>query len=180
MGKLNPFVKLDKPFIVILPTFSLSKKGTAGIKAIIDTLRGLQLYMTLLNIVNRQVIFTWKLVSIGAGIVCGYAAIAHFGEYPVFSIMYCVMLFDDVLIYTLMYEKAFRIPVLLETAKIRLQVCSIKYRNRAQKKLLKARVNSIPAVGVKVGDFHTMERASTPVFLHYVLTNVVNMLVAYR
>ena len=93
--------------------------------------------------------------------------------------MYSRMLFDDVLIYTLMYEKAFRIPVLLETAKIRLQAC-LKYRNRVQKKLLKARVNSIPAVGVKVGDFHTMERASTPVFLHYVLTNVVNMLVAYR
>ena len=81
MGKCSPFVKLDKLFIFVLPTFSVSK-GTAGIKPIIDTLRGIQLYMTLLNVVNRQVIFTWKRVSIGAGIVCGYAAIAHCMVWP--------------------------------------------------------------------------------------------------
>ena len=67
-----------------------------------DSLRHVQLYMTLLNVVNRQLIFSWKLVSIGAGIVTGYAAIVHFGDYPIFGILYCVMLFDDVLIYTLM------------------------------------------------------------------------------
>ena len=135
--------------------------------------------MTLLNVVNRQLIFTWKLLSIGMGIVCGYAAIAHFNDHPVFGIMYYVILFDVVLAYTVVYGKTFRIPTLLESAKVRLQLCGTRYRNRAQKKLLKASVKSIPRVGVKVGDFHTMERTSTPVYLHYVLVNIVNMLVAY-
>ena len=38
---------------------------------------------------------------------------------------------------------------------------------------------SIQPVGIKVGGFHTLERLSTPIFIQYVLANVVNMLVAY-
>ena len=114
------------------------------------------------------------------GIVCGYAAIAHFNDHPIFGIMYYVILFDVVLAYTVVYGKTFQIPTLLESTKVQLQLCDTRYRNRAQKKLLKSCVKSIPRVGVKVGDFHTMERTSTPVYLHYVLVNIVNMLVAYQ
>ena len=47
------------------------------------------------------------------------------------------------------------------------------------RRILEKQVKSIPPVGIKVGEFHMLERASTPVFLHYVLTNIVNMLVAF-
>ena len=90
-----------------------------------------------------------------------------------------VWLFDAVLIYTLVYEKAFGIPAQVENVKTLLKLQGIKYGNRAQRKLLSRRVDSIPAMGVKVGEFHVLERTSTPEFLDYVLSNIVNMLVAY-
>ena len=138
------------------------------------------MYMTLLNIVSRELIFTWKLLSLGVGIFSGYAAIAHFNHQPVFGVMYYAMLFDCVLIYTQVYEKAFRLPSQLERVKTLLKLRGTNYGNRAERKLLSRRVNSIPAMGVRVGDFHVLERTSTPLFLHYVLTNIVNMLVAYH
>ena len=39
-----------------------------------------------------------------------------------------------------------------------------------------AEVNTSGAVGIK---FHMLERTSTPVFLHYVLANIVNMFVVF-
>ena len=94
--------------------------------------------------------------------------------------MYYAVLIDSVLIYTQVYEKAFRVPTQLEDVKRLMKLRGTNYRSRVHRKLLVRSINSIPLVGVKVGDFHVMERTSTPVFLHYIVTNIVNMLVAYR
>ena len=145
-----------------------------------NNLRRQQLYMTLLNTVNQNIIFIWKLFSIGLSIVCGYAAIAHFQDHPVFGLMYYVIFMDASLIYMLMYEKGFKVPDAFHNAKSTLRLRSSWYGRTHQWKILDRQLMSIPEVGVKVGDFHMLERASTPVFLHYVWTNIVNMLVAYR
>lgn len=143
-------------------------------------LRYLQLYVTLLNTVFESVIFTWKLVSIGAGIVCGYAAIAHFQDYPIFGVMYYVIFMDGSLTYMFIYEKGFKVPDMFHRAKNLLRLHSSRCGRTRQWQILDKQLMSIPSVGIKVGNFHTLERTSTPVFLNYVLTNVVNMLVAYR
>ena len=57
-------------------------------------MRRLQICIKLLNIVNQNMIFTWKILSIGMCITAGYAAIAHFGDHPIFGIMYYGILFD--------------------------------------------------------------------------------------
>ena len=59
---------------------------TTSLKA----LRCIQVYIGVLNAVNDNLIFTWKLLSIGVCILTGYAGIAHFGDYPIFGAMYCV------------------------------------------------------------------------------------------
>ena len=144
----------------------------------LKSLRRLQLYILLLNIVNRQLIFTWKIVCIGICIVSGYAGIAHFSEHVVFGIMYYALLFEGSLIYTLMYEKGFKVPTLFGKTRTLLMLRANRNVSRADWKVLKRRLISIPSMGIKVGGFHTLERTSTPVFLNYVLTNVVSMLVA--
>ena len=47
------------------------------------TIRCLQLYITMLNEVNRYLIFKAKLYCIGGSIWSCYAAIAHVREYPI-------------------------------------------------------------------------------------------------
>ena len=159
---------------------SRTHSGPPFIRGTCKALRRLHLYINLLNIVNRHLIFTWKLLSIGIAIISGYAAIAHFGEYPIFGIMYYVMLFDMMLIYPTLYGQTFKIPALMTKAKALLVVRSGRLREKAQGRLLRREVMSIPSVGIKVGDFQVLERATTPIFLHYVVTNIVSMLVALK
>ena len=121
----------------------------------------------------------WKLFCIGVSIVTGYAAIAHFTEYPIFGVMYYALFFDGILIYALLYEKGFKVAALFQKAKATLILNSRRCMNGTEWKVLNRQVRSIPVVGIKVGEFHMLERTSTPIFLHYVLTNIVNMLVAY-
>ena len=119
-------------------------------------------------------------MSIGFGIISGYAAIAHFTDHPVFGIMYYILLVDLVLVYSIIYAKAFRVPLLIRNATMSLEVFANGIGNKAERNFLRKQVKAIPPQGIQVGRFHTLERTSTPVFLHYILTNVVNMLVAYR
>ena len=140
----------------------------------------MQLYITLLNIVNAHIIFAWKLLSIGVCIMTGYAGIAHFSDYPIFGAMYYAIFLDISLVYMILYEKAFTIPVLCSELKALLKVRAIQIVNKTERKLRKRLVMSIAPIGIKVGEFHMLERTSTPVFVHYVLTYIVNMLVAYE
>ena len=143
------------------------------------TLRHLQLYIQLLNVVNQHLIFTCKLICIGVCITSGYAAIAHFMSHPVYGIMYVVLFLNCAPLYVLVYDKAFRTPSLLKHVKGTLRLKLYRERNSFQRKIMDRRVMSIPMLGVKVGTFHVMERTSTPVFLHYVLSSIVSMLLAY-
>ena len=144
-----------------------------------NSLRCQQLYVTYVNLVYRNVIFTWKLFCIGSCIVNGYAAIAHFTDDPIFGVMYCVIFFDDFIIYALLYGAGFKVAVLFEKTKTILTLHARKGVGGADWKILKRQVRSIAKVGIQVGHFHMLERTCTPVFLHYVLVNIVNMLVAY-
>ena len=46
--------------------------------------------------------------------------------------------------------------------------------------ILVRRVKSVPPVGIRVGQFHTLERASTPNFIGFVVENIVTVLVMMR
>ena len=143
-------------------------------------IRSIQVYVTLLNIANQSVIFTWKLLCLGLCITSGYAAIAHFSDHPVFGIMYYVIFVDASLTYGVMYEKGFKVPELITKVRAALRMRVRQLPNKTQRSLLDRQVMSIPPVGIKVGGFHMLERTSSPIFLNYIVTNVVNMLVTFR
>ena len=150
-----------------------------------EAIRCLQLYVNIVNIIYRNLVFVWKLVSLGLSITSGYAAIAHFKDHPVFGIMYYVIFIDVSLAYTIIYGKAFRAPALFKQA-IRAELTKLGIQQsretwRAVKRNVLARqFKSIPSLGFKVGQFHTLERTSTPTFLDFVVSNIVSMLVAFQ
>ena len=144
-----------------------------------NSFRSLQLFILLFNTVNRHVIFTGKLLCICVGITSGYAAIAHFKDHLIVGVMYCVLFTNVFLSYSLIYGKGFKVSDTFQRAKNLLRLNATKNGRSFERKILEKQLKSIPAVGIKVGEFHMLERTSTPVFLHYVLTNIVNMLVAF-
>lgn len=96
--------------------------------------------------------------------------------------MYCILFLDGGIIYTVVYDKAFQVPALFSKAKVAIQHRASKSQkmNKAEYSILRKRLMSIPPVGIKVGEFHAFERTSIPVFLDYVLRNIVSMLLAYN
>ena len=149
------------------------------------TLRCLQLYVRILNVVNRNIIFTWKLVCIGVSIMCGYAGIAHFKDHPIFGLMYYVIFLDASLVYIVIYEKAFKVPALFKQA-VNAELTKLGPGNgramsrTVNSKALMKQFRSIPSMAIKVGRFHSLERNSTPAFLDFVLRNIVGMLMAFN
>ena len=141
-------------------------------------IRGVQVFILLFNLANRHVIFAEKLLCIGIAITSGYAAIAHFKDYPIFGVMYYVLFINVTFSYTLIYEKGFQVLDTFQEAKTQLRLHAIRHGRAGGRKTLEKQFRSVAPVGIKVGDFHVLERTSTPIFLLYVLTNVVNMLVA--
>ena len=147
-------------------------------------IRCLQLYVGMVNVVYQDLVFTWKLASLGMSIISGYAAIAHFTEHPVFGIMYYGILIDVTLVYTIIYGKAFKTPDLFKQA-VDAELMRLGtergggIERDAQRKVLTKQIRSIPSIGFKVGHFHTLERTSTPVFLDFVISNIVSMLVVF-
>ena len=170
---------LHDVYLIIITLFSRPGMGNR-IQNSLKALRCLQLYVGQLNIVNQNLIFTWKLLCLFMSIVCGYAAIAHFKDYTIFGVMYYALFLDASLIYTLLYEKALRVPALFKESKVQLRFCAKRIKVRAERDLLERQALSVPPVGIKVGSFHVLERTSTPVFVNFVLNNVVSMLVVYK
>ena len=131
---------------------------------------------------HQDLIFTFKLLSLGVCIVSGYAAIAHFGEYPIFGVMYCVLFFDGAIIYTVVYAKAVLVPALFDKARVAILQCLSKHRkmNKFENAIIQKQLISIPPLGIKVGEFHVLERNAIPVFQDYVVRNIVSLLVAQQ
>ena len=160
--------------------FCRELNAATGIQGYCKALRHLQLYIALLNVVHNHLIFTLKVSCLGMSICGGYAAVAHFSDYPLFGIVYYVVLLETCIFYAVPFQKAFKVPTLVAQARAacRVRAQSLTFKN--QHDAIKRQLRSIPFVGIKVGEFHTLERTSTPAFLHYVLTNIVNMLVTFN
>ena len=146
-----------------------------------DTLRCLQVYTVILNEVHRHIIFMLKVAFLGVCIVCGFTAIAHFGDHPAFGTLYYMGVADAMLMYGVVYRKAFKVSALFKDA---VNACTLGMQlnlklPKGEKGRWRRQLRAIPQLGIKVGDFHVMERISVPVFVNYVVTNVLSMLVAY-
>ena len=143
------------------------------------SLRHNQLYMSVSNSVNCFAIFSCKVGFITICIITGYAAIAHFNDFPVFGVLNYLVFLNGIFIYSFGYGRAFKIPPLFEevSQKAVLHACSKGMSEDA--KIFRRQVRSIPRIGVRVGEFHLMESVSTLIFIDYVVNNIVSMLVAY-
>ena len=110
-----------------------------------------QLYVGTANIVNKNLIFTWKLVSLTVAIGAGYATIAHFSDHPMFEIFYALACIDCTIFYCLLYDRAFQIPILFMKAKT-LLLLRVRQRRRGKCVMdipfMMRRVKAIQPVGI--------------------------------
>ena len=166
---------------VVLKALAESARRCGGkpiaVIRIIGQIHVVQLMVSLFNVGHGNVTYCIKLLCITASIVNGYSAIAHGREDVLFLLFASCVTCDMVCFYAFMYEKAFAIPDGFERVKRALIFQTQGLRNTGLRKIIRKQLGSLPPVGLKVGDFHMLQRESTPIFVDYVLRNIVNLLV---
>lgn len=106
--------------------------------------------------------------------------IAHYYESEIFGIVYCVLFSALFIIYSIIYEKAFAIPGEIERTKRNIILRAERSRySQGVKHSIVLQVRSVWPGGIQVGRFHVFERASTPIFVDFVLRNIVNLVVIH-
>ena len=92
--------------------------------------------------------------------------------------MFFTLAYNSIAFYTVMWDNASLIPVMTRTLKAETDViASAQIVDRAYF----SRVSrSIPNIGVRVGGFRNIERDSTFIFVDFVLSTVVSLLIGVK
>ena len=148
-----------------------------GFTANQKTFRELQHWVALFNTLNSQGIFFIKLFFISSGTLRGYTALSSWDKLPR-AIVSSVLFSENLVLYSVVYEKAFAVPDGFKAGKkavlVGIMTSKLGMMCRAYAKRC---VRSIPNAGIRVGSFHTFERLSTPIFIDFIVRNVVGLLV---
>ena len=147
------------------------------------SIKELQMYVLLVNKVNCYLIFTLKLYGIGYCVGTGYVAVAHLDKHGFLGVMCCLLCMNIGMVYSLVYQKGFEVQSMFaKDVQAMLRIlkrdgCNVKGLCNS---VMRRQLASVPSVGIKVGNFHTLETTSTPLFLICVVRNIVRMLVIYN
>ena len=122
--------------------------------------------------------FSLKLLNLMGGIIGLYFLIRLIFVQPGVSLLFFVMAFDSITFYTVMWDNASLIPVMMGALKAETDlVASAQILDRAYFRCVS---RSIRSTGVSVGGFRYMERDSTLIFVDFVVSNVVSLLIAHN
>ncbi|CAG7824391.1 unnamed protein product, partial [Allacma fusca] len=137
-----------------------------------------------LNIVlyNQSFAYThylFKISSITASVVCIFCGLEWLQSAPVHAFPIMVIGVEVMIVFVIMYDNAFGIPEAMESLKERILMVSVLYEDSRKHGYTKRTVKAVSNSGVKVGSFSTFESTSTPVFVDFVMKNVVNLLLAF-
>jgi len=126
------------------------------------------------------VIFTYKLFLITSGTSYLFFGIHLSTTIPVVSFV-CLFLGIYVsVIFVVLFDKAFHLPEKTNDLKLALILATQRLSHRETRICIKLKVKSVPKIGIKVGDFATLERISTPSFIDFITQQVVGLLITFR
>lgn len=164
----------------------------ADIEIAAKDLRRLQLLTQNFNLISALPIYAVKVMALTLGIFSTYFAIRFFSLSPITGLMNGIGGIDGIIIFSVLYQKAFKIPEQMnEFRNELLVVCSklgslptsnhpLVLSNARWRKVISRKLRSIPALGIKVGPFTTLARTSTPEFMNFVANQIVSLLVTFQ
>ncbi|CAG7734454.1 unnamed protein product [Allacma fusca] len=141
--------------------------------------RQLQLTIQLFNLGFSYGIFLLKIHSIATSIVMYSFAILLSKSSLILTAIYFTTGIQCSLLFSIMFQKAFSIPVGILACKRRMLNWIKVFTTDQTEQYYYRSVRSIYDVGINVGSFHKFQRVSTPVFLDYVIKFSARVLIAF-
>ena len=137
-------------------------------------LRRAQLIMNIFNLSTSGMIFANKILDNIGAIAGFYFFVRLISVQPMVSFLFLLFMVDCAGYRTSMWDNAPLIPAM--TARLKRQLNVLAEGDSYVKRVL----NSVPCLGVQVRGFRSMERDSTVIYLHFVVTNVTAMLITFK
>ncbi|CAG7730496.1 unnamed protein product, partial [Allacma fusca] len=143
--------------------------------------RQTQLLVLIFNIGYAPVVHLFKMLSITQAVLFGYFGIRYFSKLVAFAAFFLVALLFMMIYYVATFGRAFFVTDRMQTFKIELvRNAELRQIGCTQVRHLQKLVASVSNVGIKVGEFHTMERESTPIFIDFVVKTIATLLITYH
>ena len=141
--------------------------------------RHLQLFLSFYNKINATFLYCVKLVALFIAISHGYFTIKYFDRNAFLGMYNLYLCLNAQMAYGLMFKTAFGIPNGVKGCRKEVLERCKGGKNGRGVYVAKA-LESVPAIGVEVGSFHEVERNSTLIFINFVVTQMVGLLISTR
>ena len=145
-------------------------------------MRHLQLLVSLYNQCYAFIHFIWKVLATVCVVLFVSAGVILLHRNFYLAIVYLFFGLDSSGLYCVLFHKAFAIPLIMKKFKVNMvNIAKLNFKDDDEIRAdLCRRIRSIPAIAIKVGQFHTFERMSTPNFLGFCAKNVIRLLIILR
>ena len=139
-------------------------------------LERMKLFLELFNKVFSFSIFLNKFLTV---ILSGFSTIRLAHSNPLLAIVYFIITVDAAIAYISIFQLTFQVTGGVEHLKKVIEVKSIGLPFPWARSYLGRILRSIPILAVNVGGFHEAERESVPIFMDFVVKQIVNLLIAF-
>ena len=146
-------------------------------------MRMLQLEVNLFNRGFASFVFMTKYCALGIIVACGLAANQLFSRMnSLFGVMNAVAILDSMILFNTLYDNGFSVPRRLQRLKNvgLLRLKSMPNVTKEEHDRLKRLLGSIRNTAVKVGNFHRLQRTSTPMFIDFAMKTTVRLVMFFR
>ncbi|CAG7717394.1 unnamed protein product, partial [Allacma fusca] len=141
--------------------------------------RKIQLHLRIFNESNNKLQCVHVLFYFESCILMSYFGIRLILVDALFGTPFLVLGIIAAVFHVLVYEPAFGISSKMEEFKSKMTELACYCQNMAELALTKKRVNSVQCVGIKVGKITVIHRLFPLVFGHFVVQNVLALLITY-
>ena len=151
------------------------------IRSSVDTVKKLQIETNAFNSSQRFAVFGVKLVVMGAVVFSGFATIQFFHDDHLFGICNILVVINGTLGYTFCYDRGFTVPRTIARLQnlLTLRLKMLGGVPALQQAYAERQLKSLRKMAVQVGDFHTLQRVSTPNFLDFCFKNTARLVMFY-
>ena len=148
--------------------------------SVVGSLNTVKLEVSLWNIGLAHIVFISKVLALTSSILGGYIMIYDIKESNYWwSLLALLFLLLGLSAYIGMYNYAFQIPQSIQRLKDEVLTQSQALTSPDQRRELRMRLAGIPKIGIRSSGFQYIERASTLIYIDYVATQIVNLLLAF-
>jgi len=118
-----------------------------------------------------------KLACLTCGVAGGFSAIRLHHVNPILSLLYTIIAVIAIPMYITVYQLAYQVTEAVDDFKRAIVIQSIELRQGSREFKYSVRIlKSFPRMGMNVGGMYQVEREAVPIFIDFVVKQIVGLL----